>query len=713
MFRTAACQGLERHFSAVDGIKHVRSNPACAAVIVQYDSDHLVLAELAVQIQSYLRDNSPVISQRRFSAEERHHPEAAATSLRASLVRFAGLSALTAFVFVREVIFKASLAQRLTSPLGIIVSLAALPMVGKGLQSIRQRRFTLDSFLGGSIIAACAAGEATAALEILWISSGGSLLQDWITERSRQSIRDILQVTEKNTCIMRDGIEIEVAVSDVRRGDTVIAHTGEKIAVDGTLSGGEAVVDESSISGRAEPVARRTGDKVFAGTLVRQGRISILAEEVGDKTYLARVLQMVEQSLENKAPIQGAADRLAADLVKVGFGVTFATWLITRSLWRAFTVMLVMACPCATILAASTAVSAALSAAARRHILIKGGRYLEEVGQADVICFDKTGTLTTNEPELCRLVNLSAHSDAMLYQLAVSAEMHNVHPLAAAVQREAKRRNIAPIPHEERDYILGKGVRSVINGHEILVGSMKLMEQYAIDSSSMEQYAHDFRQEGFTIVYIAWDKELIGALGFASPDRPDIDRVIDFLKNDGVREIAMITGDEKHSARHLCSRLKIEKCFDSIMPEKKADIIDSLKQDGHKVLMVGDGINDSLALAQADIGMAMGAGGSDVAIEAADIALVKDELSGLMVVRSLSHATIRVVHQNFWIATGTNLIGVVLGALGILSPVTAGMLHIGHTLGILANSGRLLIFEPPLSETQREASPPPKEAKRK
>ena len=357
--------------------------------------------------------------------------------------------------------------------------------------------------------------------------------------------------------------------------------------------------------------------------------------------------------------------------------------------------MLVMACPCATILSASTAVSAAISAAAKRHILIKGGRYLEDAGKADVICFDKTGTLTTNEPVLTELVNVSHLSDNEIIQLVYSAEVHNFHPIALAIKKEAEKNSLEPIVHDVCDYVLGRGVKSIIQGKEIIVGSKKMMEKFNIEIAGVEEPVEKFRKEGLTTIFVAEDGNLAAVMGFANEERPGIENIIAHLKQNGVKEAIMITGDEECTALNLASKLEIMKCYHSVMPEDKAAIVKSLKDEDNKVLMVGDGINDALALAEGDIGIAMGAGGSEVAIEAADIALVTDELDGIVYVHSLSKQTLKIVHENFWIATGSNILGVILGATGLLSPVAAGLIHITHTLGILLNSGRLLNFEPP------------------
>lgn len=674
---------LENSAKEVTGIVSVVVNPLSASLIVNYDSSVIDRKTLIKTVKEF------------FITQPEPVKKPKDISVKFASYQFAGLSTVVGGLFVKEIILGAAVAQTLFSPLGIITALFAVPLLKRGYEHLKERRFTLETFLGGSILVACAAGEAAAALEILWITAGGHLLQAWITQRSRTAIRDILQVTGKHTYILIDGIEVEIPVNEVTPGSIVVMHTGEKIAVDGNIIEGEAVIDESPINGRSEPVARHCGDEVYAGTFVRQGVIHVKAEKVGDHTYLSRILTMVEDSLENRAPIEGVAEKLATNLIKAGFTVTFATLLLTGSLWRAFTVMLVMACPCATILSASTAISAAISAAAKRHILIKGGRYLEEVAQADIACFDKTGTLTTNHPEIRQFINVSDIPEDELLQIAYSAEIHNFHPVALAIKAEAQRREIKPLTHAECNYILGKGVSAKFDNEEIFVGNHKLMQQFSINTDLVKEQIEKFNKQGLTQVFIAKENTILGLMGFANQDRPHVKQVVDTLLKNGIKNVVMITGDEESTARHLSKELNITKYFASVMPEDKAGIVTSLRNGGNKVLMVGDGINDALALAEADIGIAMGAGGSEVAIEAADIALVRDDLTGLIYVRALSRETLKVVHQNFWIATGSNVVGVALGALGILSPVTAGLIHIVHTVGILANSSRLLIYKEP------------------
>ncbi|MFH1137676.1 MAG: cation-translocating P-type ATPase [Pseudomonadota bacterium] len=712
-FKAGEAKRYEDSLNLLRGVLWTGGNPGTASLIVRYDPEQISRKQV-LEALDYKRTSIVQVSRERAAAPSRRsrarRSRAVPTHVPGwGLARFIGLTALVGGVAIKEIILKKPASQALFSPLGLLVSLAAVPLIKKGLDSIRQGRLTLESFLGGGVMAATAAGQATAALEILWITSGGELLQDWVTERSRRAIGDIVKVTEKNAYILKEGVEAALPVDQIRPGDVVVLHTGEKISVDGEIVKGEAVIDDSPITGRAAPTLSSRGDKVFAGSLVRQGVIFVEAQKVGDQAYLARILTMVENSLENKAPIQGLADRLAERMVGLGLVATLAALAATGSAWRAFTVMLVMACPCATILAASTALGAAINAAARRGILIKGGCYLEEAGRANVICFDKTGTLTTNRPELRGLINFNGFPENELLRLAYSSEIHNSHPLALTIKNEAEKRGITPIHHEICEYFLGKGVRSEIQGDEILVGSRKLMEQFSVDPEFVAKHAETSEQQGLTLIYLAKNRELIGAAGFANKDRADVVEVLSRLRRDGFKKTVMITGDSKYSALEMADRLKFDECRYSVLPEEKADIVAALRSNGDKVLMVGDGINDALALAEADIGVAMGTGGSEAAVEAADIALVQDDLKGVVYVRALGRETIRVIHQHFWIAAGSNLAGVVLGTAGLLSPAAAGLVHIGHTLGVLLNSSRLLLFEPPES-TPRDLNPPSDQA---
>ncbi len=675
------------------GVISARLNPNCGSIIVRFDPKVTGARRLAA-LAAPLRQG----------ADERVHeavpscacskPAERSLGVKRQLSRFLSLSGVMLYVFVRKTILGAVISQAAFSPLGLAALAAAAPLFKDSLRDARQKRFTLDGFLAAGCAAASLSGQALTALEILWIHSGAETLKAWVAERSRRSISAILDLTAKNAFIVAGDVEVEVPVSAVKPRDVVALHTGEKICVDGEVLSGEALIDDSPITGRAELSHMKPGDKVYAGAYVRQGVIQVRAQCVGDATYLARIMRLVEDSIENRAPIESVGDALAKNLLRLGLAATAGTLLFTGNLWRAFTVMLVMACPCATSLSAQTAVSAAMSAASKRGILIKGGRYLEEAGKADVVCFDKTGTLTSNQPRIEAILNFSDSTEDELLKWAYSVEVHNHHPLALAIRKEAERREIDPMSHVVCDFTLGKGVRAVIGEDEIRLGNRGYLEEAGISAAAAARKASGLVKRGLTVIYLARNAEILAAFGFANEPKPDAAATVAALRATGVKNICLITGDAAETALDLCAALGIEDCRHSALPEQKGEIVAALKRDGRKVVMVGDGINDALALAEADIGVAMSAQGADVAIEAADIALVNDDLCGILYVRALSRKTIVVARQNFWIATSTNLGGALAGALGFLSPVAAGLLHIVHTLGLLANSSRLLLDIP-------------------
>jgi cation-transporting P-type ATPase C len=685
----ATAARLEAWVGSLDAIRSVRASAITGSLVVEYDWQRLPTAELERRLRTALAEGIPAV---RPPQPVRQHADESTVS--AALWRFLGLTAVIGVVLVRELWFQLPVVHSALSPLGLLTVAASLPLLRRSIAQFREeRRVSLESFLGATTLAAVAAGEATTALEVLWIHSGAAWLTAWISERSRHAISEIMQLSERTTFKLVEGVEVAVPAEALNVGDLVAVHADERISIDGRVESGEALVDEAPITGRAELAVRQPGDVVFAGTVVRQGWLHVRVEQVGRSTYLARIFQLVEDSLENKAPIEGVADHLARTLVNLGFLATAGTFVLTGSVWNAFTVMLVMACPCATALAASTAISAAINAAARRHILIKGGRYLEEFGKAEIICFDKTGTLTTGRATVAQIVPLGNASEAELLSWVVAAEGHSHHPLALALGAAAEARGLRPALADRAESFLGMGVQAMLDGHTLLVGNRKLMERFGINIP-VSHNGDVPRPADCTVVYVAKESELVGLFEITQQLRPEAPMVVRQLERMGVHEVLLVTGDEEPVAKALADRLGLAPCFASITPEEKATIVSQLGQNGQVVVMVGDGVNDALALAEADIGVAMGTGGSPVAIEAADIALVRDDLRDLVYTHALSRDTLDVVHQNFWIATGSNVLGVVLGVAGHLSPMTAGLIHIVHTLGVLANSSRLLQYTP-------------------
>jgi len=678
---------LEQKIKLLSGVLDVRSNLTISCMILKFDTRRIgqssIIKELDAHLSQWLSQHQPnkplMIKTRR---ENR---------LMQPILNFLSISVIGAGILLRPLFTQKALIQATSTPLGIITMISALPFLGKLFKDISQKHISSETILDLSIYASIFAGEIFAAIEILWITHAGILLQAWITERSRNAISSIANIGDSTVISIRDGKEIEITADQLKIEDIAKFTTGDRLSVDGHIIDGIAEIDESTITGRSEPIEKSKGNQVFSGSFVLQGEITVSVQKTGHQTYLATIFQMVEESLENKADIENMAEKLSNRLLKLDFAVTLSTLLLTRDIRRSFSVMLVVACPCATVLAASTAISSAIYLAAKNHVIIKGGRYLEQMKNINVICFDKTGTLTNREPELTCFKNFSNMEDKELIRFIYSAQINSKHPLAIGFKNAAQKYEVSPIDRERYRFFPGKGVHSIIQGNKILIGNQKLLEQFEINTDPVQHEIDSINQKSLTPVFVSINNELTAIAGFETLDRDSIASVMDFFRNDGIQKIVLITGDSRQTAKSFCKRYTFDDCYDSILPENKANIITNIKQNGQRVLMVGDGINDSLALAEADIGVAMGAGGSEVAIEAADIALANDDLKGLVFVRSLSHETIRIIYQNFWIAVGSDVIGVLLGGLGYLSPLMAGSLHIVHTLGILVNSSRILL----------------------
>lgn len=691
------CAGLERFLKNQEGCITVRVKPVTGSIIIVFDPatgqdelievvTHWIGKSRSEQVLSSLEPSSCSLE---CASCKRDHGHPSLIKQVAGLVL---LSIYVGYAFVRRVFFKSPVSESALSLTSVVAVAGAWPLLKHAWQDLKRGRHkSLFPFLAATCFLAIFLGEAMTALEVIWIMRLGMLLEEYVARRSRAAIRNILKLAEKNTYLLVDGVEIETPVAVLRPGDVVICHTGEKIPVDGVVIEGEALVNESPITGRAEHEQRMAGHKVFAGTIISQGVLVIKAEKVGDDTYLCRILHLVENALETKAPVETKADELATRLMRFGAIAVVGTFLITLDPVRAFTVLLVLACPCATVLAASTAVAAAIATAARHHILIKGGLSLEQIGSADCFCFDKTGTLTSEVPRVVEILPRDKKQSAdSILAMAASAEAHNQHPVARALIEAARERGFEVTSHDRCEFVLGRGVRAEIKGDIVLIGNAVFMKEEGIDIRYFKRQVNEHIARGNTVIYVAKNKKMLGIITIANTIRPEAEDVLRWLRKDGTKELHLITGDMEPVARSMAEAFGFNDYKAELLPEGKAQYIKILEKMGKKTVMVGDGVNDALALAEASIGVAMGAGGAEVAIESADIALVDSDLKRIVMLRKLSKQTMSIIEQNHQIAMLTNIGGVVLGASGLLSPVMAGALHVIHTLGIFMNSGRLL-----------------------
>jgi cation-transporting P-type ATPase C len=604
-------------------------------------------------------------------------------------------------------------------PTTIIASGAAIltgiPIFREGLEDvIENKRLSLDLLVSLAAIVAVFMGEGLVALEVVWLMNCGTLLEDYTAERSRRAIRNLLDTGEDHVWVRRGESVIKVAVTEVVEGDVVVVHGGEKILVDGEILDGQAAINEAPITGESVPVEKTVNQGVFAGTLVERGTIEIRALKVGDHTYLARILKMVEDSLERRAPIERISDRFAAWFVPSAVVMSVVVYAVTRNFYRAFTV-LVTACPCAAAIATPTAISAAVGNAARRHMLVKGGAFIEQASRIDTICMDKTGTLTEGRPRVAtimpsldfsnggvmaevlatlsgRRTGVAAVADDGLLSLAASAELRSTHPLAQALLHEAEARGLRPAEPKSFESVAGQGVVAAINGRRVVVGSRKFMDTCGIAIKELEDEAERVRDRGETILYAAVDGRLAGLIGVVDRPRPEAKAVVQALERAGIR-IQLLTGDHQRTADAVSHRVGITHYAYDLLPGDKAQWVEDLKREGRVVAMVGDGVNDALALARSDLGIAMGAGGSDVAVEAADIALIQSDLTRLLAMRQLSLKTMRIIKQNYAYSMGINAMGMGLGAMGLISPLMGGLIHVFNSLVVIGNSSRILLLK--------------------
>ncbi|WP_099024976.1 heavy metal translocating P-type ATPase [Mycolicibacterium palauense] len=549
-----------------------------------------------------------------------------------------------------------------------------------------------DLLVSAATVASLILRENVVALTVLWLLNIGEYLQDLTLRRTRRAITDLLAGNHDTVwLLLHDGTEVQVASDTVTVGDVVVVHEQVAVPVDGDVIDGEAIVDQSAITGETLPVSIRPGVHVHAGSMVLRGRIALRATAVGSQTVIGRIIERVEQAQRDRAPIQTVGEIFSRRFVPASFLLSAVTLLLTGDVRRAMT-MLLVACPCAVGLSTPTAISAAIGNGARRGILIKGGSHLEQAGQVDAVVFDKTGTLTIGRPVVTNVVALHKEWEPeQVLAYAASSEIHSRHPLAEAVIRSTEERRIAIPPHEECEVLVGLGMRTRADGRTLLLGSPALLRREKVRvSKKAVGWVSRLQNEAETPLLLAVDGTLVGLISLRDEARQEARSVIDTLRQRGVARVVMLTGDHPDTARAIAEELGITEWRAQVLPEDKLEVVRQLQEEGRVVAMVGDGVNDAPALAAADIGIAMGMAGTDVAVETADIALAGDDLTRLVEVPQLSRRAVGVIRQNYAMSIGVNAVGLLVGAGGALSPVLAAVLHNASSVAVVVNSSRLI-----------------------
>ncbi|MEW4275357.1 heavy metal translocating P-type ATPase [Priestia megaterium] len=524
----------------------------------------------------------------------------------------------------------------------------------------------------------------------------GKLFEANAKGRSSEAIKKMMGLQAKTAVVVRDGAEIEIPVEEVQKGEVIFIKPGEKVPVDGEIIEGQSALDESMLTGESVPVDKSIGDKVIGATLNKNGFLKIKATNVGKETALAQIIKVVEEAQGSKAPIQRLADYISGIFVPIVVGIALLTffvwyiWIVPGEFAPALEkliAVLVIACPCALGLATPTSIMAGSGRAAEFGILFKGGEHLEATHKIDTILLDKTGTVTNGTPELTDVRIAQGYEENELLQLVASAERLSEHPLAQALVAGIKNKGIEIQDPLSFEAIPGHGVRATVQERELLVGTRKLMNQHKVNIDAALEEMTNLEREGKTAMLVALDGKYAGMLAVADTIKETSKEAVSRLKEMGL-EVMMITGDNRQTAQAIAMQAGIEHVIAEVLPEGKAEEVKKLQQQGKKVAMVGDGINDAPALALADIGMAIGTG-TDVAMEAADITLMRGDLMSIADAIEMSRKTISNIKQNLFWAMGYNTLGIPIAAVGLLAPWVAGAAMAFSSVSVVLNALRL------------------------
>ena len=682
---------LAAELAGIAGVRRARINVPTAGVLLEYDPKRLDAPAMLERANLVIQKYAMTVYRTRHANRQEEAGELSmpVSTLAKRLVVNAGALTLGNFVFKGSagtgVIGKFTSMQALAS-LGLSAPIAKSAL--DGLK--RDLRPNADFLTVTSIVASLLLGNANSALMILALSDLAEMMTAYTIEKTRASIKQMLSVEDGSVWRGKEDGSLErCPIAEARAGDLIEAHTGEKIAVDGTVRSGSAVVDQSAITGEFVPVERHEGDEVFAGTVVKNGNIRIEARKVGDETVVSRIVGMVEASELKKAPIQRYADRFSNYLVPLNFLLSLTVGLATRNPQKALK-MLVIDYSCGIKLSTATAFSAAINSAVKQGILIKGGAYIEQMSEANTVLLDKTGTITEGRPKVVSAQVLVGDMDEKeMLALAMASEETSSHPLAGAILAYGAEQGVKIPAHGEVVTEVSRGSRTEVEGRTVRVGNLKFMRENGVSAR------HALPEPGGAIAnYVGVDDEIVGVVFAMDSPRENVRRAVNSLRYDGVGDIELLTGDMDAQAALVAELIGADGYQAQLLPEEKAEAVLKLQTHGNGVVMVGDGINDAPALAYADVGISLGGKSTDIAIETSDVVISRDDPMMIYAMRRLSRETMRIVQQNFAMVVGINTVGLILGASSGISVMMSALMHNMSTILVVANSLRLMFFPP-------------------
>jgi Cd2+/Zn2+-exporting ATPase len=563
------------------------------------------------------------------------------------------------------------------------------PVLKSAIKALFIPDLNVDTLVSIAAIAATSVGAYQEAAAVIFIMLLGEFLEHLTVDKARRAITSLIQLSPKTAWVIRDGKEVQVPIEEVRPNEVVIVKPGERIPVDGNIVSGCGMVNQSTLTGESLPVEKGVGDKVYCGTINESGSCELEATQVAEDTKLAQIKRLILEAQAEKSPTQRVMDRFSRYFIPIILLIALVTFLITGEPIRAITILIV-ACPCALVLGTPTAVVAAIGNAARQGILIKGGVYLEQMGKLKTLLLDKTGTLTKGRPEVVGIKAFDSTDEKEVLYWAAVAEKRSEHPLGKAIVEKAGKSGFT-IPHPESfQDSRGKGVKASLDSRTVLVGRPEMLSEEGIEiPKQVIEFLKEEESLGMTSLLVSLDARAVGSISISDTLREKARATIDQIREEGVSEIWMLTGDNEQVAKRIAEELGV-RYEAKLYPEEKVKMVKEWKRQGQIVAMVGDGVNDAPALAAADVGIAMGAVGTDVAIETADIALMTDELDKIPRVIRLSRKALRVIKENLVFAIVFNTILVFLSAQGWMTMILGAIMHQASSLLVILNSIRLL-----------------------
>lgn len=571
-----------------------------------------------------------------------------------------------------------------------IIVVAGLPIFKEAYFAVTSKSITMEVAMTIGIAASLAVGEVLASMIIVFFTLASEFIEELTVDRSRRAIEDLIALAPRTARVKQDGEVVEVAIEAIAKGDVVVIRPGERIPVDGPVVDGAAVVNQAPITGESVPVEKGVGNEVFAGTVIQRGFLEVEAVTVGEDTTLGRIIKLVEEAEASKAPVQRFADRFASRFVPLVLILAALVAVVSQSVESAVSVI-VVACPCAVAIATPLAVVASVGKAAKGGIIIKGGIYLEELSRVTTVVFDKTGTLTVGVPQVTDVKGFDDHDDRDIITFAAIAELHSEHHLADAVARKALEYDATVPPHQSCQIVAGKGVICEYADTTILMGNRDLVTDNDLEvPQAVEAYMREREDEGKTTMIVAHDSHVCGVISVADVVRRETVEGLKALRRLGIQDFVMMTGDTTRAAKAIAQQVGVDKVMAEMLPQDKVEAVRDLVQQGKTVLMVGDGVNDAPAIAEASVGAAMGVAGSDVAIETADVVLMTDDFRNIAQAIWIGKRAVTNIKENIGASVLFNVLGISLASIGVLSPIMAAAVHALPDVILFLNASRLL-----------------------